>query len=70
AQTTIQAEPHVNQALGQAARRAGRRDLAAQVSLFENVNQSLLDELLSVDVETLSSEEARALLLSIRRRIV
>ncbi|HEY9404847.1 MAG TPA: DNA mismatch repair protein MutS [Pyrinomonadaceae bacterium] len=57
-------------ALGQAARRAGRRALAAQATLFDTVNQSLLDELRGVDVENLSSEEIRTLLKNIRTRIV
>ncbi|HEV2882120.1 MAG TPA: DNA mismatch repair protein MutS [Pyrinomonadaceae bacterium] len=57
-------------ALGQAARRAGRRALAAQTTLFDTVNQSLLDELRGVDVENLSSEEIRTLLKNIRTRIV
>ncbi|MDQ1612778.1 MAG: mismatch repair protein MutS [Pyrinomonadaceae bacterium] len=57
-------------ALGQAARRAGRRALAAQATLFDTANQSLLDELRGVDVENLSSEEIRTLLKNIRTRIV
>jgi DNA mismatch repair protein MutS len=57
-------------ALGQAARRAGRRALAAQATLFDNANQSLLDELRGLEVENLSSEEIRTLLKNIRTRIV
>ncbi|MDX6271177.1 MAG: mismatch repair protein MutS [Acidobacteriota bacterium] len=57
-------------ALGQAARRASRRALAAQATLFDTANQSLLDELRGVDVENLSSEEIRTLLKNIRTRIV
>jgi DNA mismatch repair protein MutS len=57
-------------ALGQAARRAGRRALATQATLFDNANQSLLDELRDVEVENLSSEEIRTLLINIRTRIV
>jgi DNA mismatch repair protein MutS len=57
-------------ALGQAARRAGRRALAAQATLFDTANQGLLDELRGVDVENLSSEEIRTLLKNIRTRIV
>jgi DNA mismatch repair protein MutS len=57
-------------ALGQAARRAGRRALAAQATLFDTTNQSLLDELRGLDVENLSSEEIRTLLKNIRTRIV
>jgi len=57
-------------ALGQAARRVGRRALATQATLFDTVNQSLLDELRDVEVENLSSEEIRTLLINIRTRIV
>jgi len=57
-------------ALGRAASRAGRRALAAQVTLFDSVNQSLLDELRGLDVETLTGEEARRLLLGLKNRIV
>ncbi|HEY0171391.1 MAG TPA: DNA mismatch repair protein MutS, partial [Pyrinomonadaceae bacterium] len=57
-------------ALGRAASRAGRRALAAQVTLFDSVNQSLLDELRGLDVETLTGDEARRLLLGLKNRIV
>jgi DNA mismatch repair protein MutS len=56
--------------LGQAALRARRRALAAQATLFDAVNQSLLDELRASELEKLSPEELRALLIGIRRRIV
>jgi DNA mismatch repair protein MutS len=59
-----------NQALRRAGVRAGRRALAAGATLFDAVNQSLLDELRGLDVETLSAEEARQLIVSIRQRIV
>ena len=57
-------------ALGRAASRVGRRALAAQITLFDSVNQSLLDELHGVDVETLTGDEARQLLLGLKNRIV
>jgi DNA mismatch repair protein MutS len=57
-------------ALLRAASRAGRRSLAAQFTLFDTVNRGLLDELRGVDVETLSAEEARQLLLGLKSRIV
>jgi DNA mismatch repair protein MutS len=57
-------------ALGRAASRAGRRALAAQITLFDSVNQSLLDELRGLDVETLTGDEARQLLLGLKNRIV
>jgi len=58
------------QALRRVAGHAGRQRLAAQSTLFEAINQSLLDELRNIDVETLPAEEARQLLLNIRGRIV
>ncbi|HEX8558245.1 MAG TPA: DNA mismatch repair protein MutS, partial [Pyrinomonadaceae bacterium] len=57
-------------ALGRAAAVARRRALAAQATLFDSVNQSLLDELRGLDVETLTGEEARGLLLGLKNRIV
>jgi DNA mismatch repair protein MutS len=64
------AEPNGGGALRQAARRARRQALAAQATLFDSVNEGLLDELRAVEVENLSSEEIRALLVDIRRRMV
>ena len=60
----------VDEAIGSAARKAGRRRVAAQVTLFDSANKSVLDDLRSVDVETLSSEEARELLRNMRERIL
>ncbi|HEX6182513.1 MAG TPA: DNA mismatch repair protein MutS [Pyrinomonadaceae bacterium] len=57
-------------ALGRAAARAGRRALAAQFTLFDSVNQSLLDELRGLDVETLTGDEARHFLHGLKNRIV
>ncbi len=57
-------------ALSRAASRAGRRALAAQVTLFDAANQDILDELRGVDVETVSTEEARQILLDLKRRMV
>jgi DNA mismatch repair protein MutS len=57
-------------ALDQAARRVRRRALAAGATLFDSVNQSLLDELRDAELETLSDEEIRSLLSDIRERIV
>lgn len=49
-------------ALEVAARRAGRRRAAAQSSLFDLANQRVVDELRDIDTESLSPEEAKALL--------
>jgi DNA mismatch repair protein MutS len=57
-------------ALGRAASRVGRRALAAQITLFDTVNQGLLDELRGLDVETLTEDEARQILLGLKNRIV
>jgi DNA mismatch repair protein MutS len=62
--------PNGGDPLGKAAARAGRQALAAQATLFDSVNRSLLDELRAHDVETLSAEEARQLLLNLKKRIV
>ncbi len=57
-------------ALERAASRAGRRALAAQVTLFDTANQSILDELRGIDVETVSSEEAHRILHDLKKRIM
>jgi hypothetical protein len=44
--------------------------MAAQATLFDATNQGLLDELRDVNVENLSADEARELLLSLRKRMV
>ncbi len=56
--------------LGTAARRAARRHVASQVTLFDSVNQGVLDEVRNLDVETLSPDEAHAILLNMRGRII
>ncbi|HYO90701.1 MAG TPA: DNA mismatch repair protein MutS, partial [Pyrinomonadaceae bacterium] len=56
--------------LRSAARRARQRRIAMQATLFDATNQSLLDELRGLDVETLSPEEARKLLQDMRKRLV
>jgi DNA mismatch repair protein MutS len=56
--------------LKRAAHRARRRAMAAQATLFDATNQGLLDELRDVNVENLSADEARELLLSLRKRMV
>jgi DNA mismatch repair protein MutS len=56
--------------LATAARKAARRQLAAQVTLFEAVNQTLLEEMRSANTETLSPEEALQMLRDLKRRLV
>jgi DNA mismatch repair protein MutS len=58
------------QALDKAASRVRRRALAAQSTLFDAVNQNLLDELRAAEVENFSAEEARQLLIALRKRLV
>jgi DNA mismatch repair protein MutS len=57
-------------ALARAAGRAGRRSLAAQATLFDAVNGGLLDELRNAEVESLTAEDARRLLLDLKGRVV
>ncbi|MGH9941190.1 MAG: DNA mismatch repair protein MutS [Pyrinomonadaceae bacterium] len=64
------AERQNGDALGRAARRAQGRRLSVQSTLFEAVNQSLLEELRGAEIESLTHDEVRALLVSIRQRIV
>jgi hypothetical protein len=65
------AAPHGNDdALARAASRSRRQAVAARLTLFDAANESLLDELRGVDVETLSEDEARQLLLNLRNRVV
>jgi DNA mismatch repair protein MutS len=56
--------------LKSAARRARQKRIAMQATLFDAVNQNLLDELRGVDVETLKPEQALEILNSIRKRII
>ena len=57
-------------ALRKAATLAGRRKAAAQASLFDLVNRAVVDELLRLDPERLSPDEAKELLRQLRERIV
>jgi DNA mismatch repair protein MutS len=57
-------------AVSAAAKRAGRRKIAAQVSLFDLANQKIIEEMRDARVETLSPQEARELLLELRKRIL
>jgi DNA mismatch repair protein MutS len=56
-------------ALEKAATRAGRRKAAAQASLFDFANQKVIDGIRSAN-ESLSGEEAKALLLKLRKELM
>ncbi|MEP6570509.1 MAG: DNA mismatch repair protein MutS [Acidobacteriota bacterium] len=57
-------------ALESAARRAGRRKAVAQASLFDLANHKVVEEIRNVDLEKLSSEEAKELLRKLRERLM
>jgi DNA mismatch repair protein MutS len=59
-----------NPALDKATARAGRRKAAAQASLFDLVNQKVIEEIRDADPETFSPEEAKELLRKLRERIM
>ncbi len=56
--------------LESAARRAGRRKAAAQASLFDLANQKVVEDLLRIDPDKLSPEEAKELLRKLRERMM
>ncbi|MEK6280467.1 MAG: DNA mismatch repair protein MutS [Acidobacteriota bacterium] len=58
------------EALENAARRAGRRRAAAQASLFDLANQKVVEELLRIEPDKLSPEEAKELLRKLRDRMM
>jgi DNA mismatch repair protein MutS len=57
-----------DQALRKAAATATRRRMAAQTSLFDLANQKVIDELRKTDVDKLSPEEAKQLLVDLRKQ--
>ncbi len=57
-------------ALDVATRRAGRRKAAAQASLFDLANQKAIEEILNVDADKLSPDEAKELLRKLRDRLM
>ncbi len=59
-----------DQALTKAAKRAGRRRLAAQSSLFDLANQKVVDELREANTDELSAEDAKTLLRELRKQIM
>ena len=57
-------------ALEIAASRAGRRKAAAQASLFDLANQKVVEELLRIEPDKLSPEEAKDLLRKLREQMI
>ena len=56
-------------ALSEVTKRAGRRKLAAQTSLFDLANQKIVDDIRNLDTDHLSPEEAKELLRKLRERL-
>ncbi|MCA1605309.1 MAG: hypothetical protein LC775_07535, partial [Acidobacteria bacterium] len=57
-------------ALSEVTKRAGRRKLAAQTSLFDLANQKIVDDIRNLDTDHLSPEEAKELLRKLRERLL
>ncbi len=57
-------------AIEAATRRAGRRKAAAQASLFDLANQKVVEELLRLNPDSLSADEAKELLRKLRNRLM
>jgi DNA mismatch repair protein MutS len=57
-----------NPALAKAANRAGRRRLATQTSLFDLANQKIVDELRALNVDALTADEAKQVLVALREK--
>lgn len=68
--TAQTATAQISDGLSTAARKAARRQLAAQVTLFEAVNQTLLDELRTTTTDDLSPDEALRVLRDLKSRLV
>lgn len=58
------------EALDVAARRAGRRKLAAQTSLFDLANQKIVEDIRETRIEDLTPAKAKELLLELKKRIL
>jgi DNA mismatch repair protein MutS len=56
--------------LSELSKRAGRRKLAAQTSLFDLANQKIVDDIRNTDTDQLSPEEAKELLHKLRERLL
>jgi DNA mismatch repair protein MutS len=57
-------------ALAEASRRAARRKIASQVSLFDFANQHILDELRNARLDALTPEDTRKLLVDLQSRLI
>jgi len=57
-------------AIDRATRRAGRRKAAAQASLFDLANQKVVEELLRLNPDSLSADEAKELLCKLHNRLM
>ena len=57
-------------AIDRATRRAGRRKAAAQASLFDLANQKVVEELLRLNPDSLSADEAKKLLCKLHNRLM
>ncbi|MCM3871839.1 MAG: DNA mismatch repair protein MutS [Pyrinomonadaceae bacterium] len=56
--------------LSELTKRAGRRKLASQTSLFDLANQKIVDDIRNLDTDQLSPEEAKDLLRKLRERLL
>jgi DNA mismatch repair protein MutS len=63
-------QPSIHETLDAAARRAGRRKAVAQASLFDLANEKVVEEIRNVDPNSLSPEEAKELLLRLRKQMM
>jgi DNA mismatch repair protein MutS len=57
-------------ALSRVTTNAARRRLAAQSSLFDLANQKVVDELCQAEVENMTPEEAKSLLIDLRKKLM
>ena len=58
------------QALSNAATRAGRRRMVAQSSLFDLANQKVVEELRGTEVDKMSAEDAKAMLAELKKKLL
>ena len=68
--TPSTSSPIGSPAIEAAARQAGRKKRAAQASLFDLVNQKVVDEIRETDPDKLTADDARELLRNLRKRLI